>query len=121
MPTYLVKIGSTEVYRIRKYSVSLPKLNASADRNMRGNLKIAHLGTFPKITLTFRPMTEPELAAIGALIGDSEFTVQWWNPISRSYKSGTFYAGDSNFDLLVKDDGLYDSFTVALVAFNAMT
>ena len=118
---YLAKINGTELKRIKKYEVSLPKLSTDAGRNMKGNLKVTHLGIFPKLSLEFRPMTEEQMAEIGVLLDNPSFTLEWWNPISRSYKTDTFYSGDTSFSLILKDKRIYDSFKVSIIAFNAMT
>lgn len=122
MPTYLCKINSTEIYNIKKYTVSLPKLSTDSGRSMNGDLHTTHLGIYPKIGLEFKPMTEAEVRVVGALINNPSFTLQWWNPISNSYKTGTFYAGDTDFNLMRRGSGdLYESFKVNLIAFNKLT
>lgn len=118
--TYLIKINSTEIYNIKRYSVSLPKLNTDAGRNMKGNLKTTFLGIFPKIQVEFKPLSEAQVAEIGALLNNPSFTLQWWNPVTQTYKTGTFYSGDTDFSLLMKEKGIYDSFKVSLISYNAM-
>lgn len=121
MNGYLIKINSLDLTPyLKKYSVARPKLFADAGRNMRGNLKNTFLGVFPKITLEFRPINETEADTILTVLEGSIFTVEWYDAVTRGYKTGDFYPGDYDYSILLKDRGIYDSFKVSLITYNAM-
>lgn len=114
--TTLVKIGSTVLPQVRKFTVGRNKLWADAGRNMKGEIKATFIGIFIKLEIEFAPLSQSQMSQLIGLLDDSYFTVKWWDEETDALKSGTFYAGDYNYAVLKKVDGLYDGFKVSLIA-----
>ena len=115
--TYLLKVNGTTLPKVRKYNIGFNKLYSDAGRNMNGELKANFIGLFPKIEVEFAPTTDSELQTILGLLKNGYFTVSYWYEETEVYKSGSFYAGDFTYPMMVnKASGLYDSFSVNLIA-----
>lgn len=122
MNGYLIKINNVDVTSyLKRYNVSRPKLSTDSGRSLTGNLKFTHLGIFPKINLEFRPMDESEVDTVVTILDSPTISVEWWDAVTRGYKTGDFYAGDFDYSMLLKDRGIYDSFKVSLISINKMT
>lgn len=119
--TTLVKIGSTILPKVKKFTVGRNKLWADAGRNMKGEIKATFIGIFIKLEIEFAPLNQVEMSQLISLLDDSYFTVEWWDEETDSLKSGTFYAGDYSYDVIRKSDGLYDGFKVSLIATKKLT
>lgn len=122
MTGYLLKINTIDLTPyISEYKVERPKLVTDAGRNLKGDLRASFLGIYPKINLTFKALTESETSTVVGLLDNASFTVNWWDPGSQTYKSGTFYAGDFDSSLIIKNRGIYAGFRVNLISFSKMT
>jgi hypothetical protein len=119
--SYLVKIGNTQLPKIKGFKVQPNKLWVDANRNMAGNLISTYVGTFHKLIVDFSYTTKAEMSTLLNLLEESSFTVTWFDENTDSYKSGTFYAGDYEYSLFDKNKELYEPFTVHLIPFNKTT
>lgn len=113
--TNIVKINGTELPSVKKFVVGRNKLWSNADRNMKGDLRATFVGIFPKLKISFAPMSDDDLSTIDTLLDLSFFTVVWWDTRSQSFKSGQYYASDYDNSLLNKTKELWDGFDVDLV------
>jgi len=122
--SYLCKINGTDLTFYLKapggYKVSKLKLWSDADRNMAGDLKADYIGTYAKIFLEFRSLTQSEMATVLALLELPSFTVAWYDAKTDAVKSGTFYAGDYTPALYHISNNRYEPFNVNLIAFNKL-
>lgn len=117
-PTYLVKIGSTNLNKLTKFEVERNKLWVDADRNLSGTLKATLIGVFPKLLLEFGYLTEAEVQAVVTLLEPASFNVSWWDSKTNGYKTGSYYAGDYRYPMFDKTKGLYAPFTVNLIPYS---
>ena len=118
LPTDLVKINNISLPKLKAYKVQPNKLWTEAGRNMAGDLRSTFIGIFHKLLLEFAPTTEAECSTIINLINLPSFTVAWYDEATDSMKTGTFYAGDFDYSVLKKADGIYDAFSVNLIPFS---
>jgi hypothetical protein len=120
--TYLVKISSTELDQYLKgLTVERNKLWVDADRNLNGDLKATFIGIFPKILLEFKHLTEAQLKTVTGLLEPSSISVSWWDSKAEDYSSGSFYASDYGYPVFNKSKGLYEPFSVSLIAYNKLS
>ena len=117
----LIEINSTVLPKVKKYVVQRSKLYTDAGRNLAGELKSTFIGIFPKIKLEFAPTTSTEMTLIAGLLDNPSFTVEWFDEVSGTVKTGTFYAGDFDVSLLKKTDEIYNAFSVNIISFKKMT
>ncbi len=119
--TYQVKIGSTELTKLKKFAVEPNKLWSDADRTLSGDLKATLIGIFPKLLLEFTYMTEAEVKVVIGLLKPASFNVSWWNTDIADYSTGTYYAGDFNYPLFSKEKGLYEPWSVSLIPYSKLS
>jgi len=117
-PTFLIKINNLDITgMINKYSVAPNKLFTNAGRDMSGNLHSTRIGTYPKITLGFRPLTESEINTVSTILDSSIITVVFWYYLTRSYMSTNFYAGDFDIGIMNLIYLKYEPFSVNLIPY----
>lgn len=116
--SYLVKIDNTSLPKLKAWKVGPNKLWTDAGRTMSGKLRATFVGIFPKIGLEFAHTTEDEMQVLAGLLDQSDFTVSWWDPATKSIKSGLYYAGDYEIPMFSVSRGLYAPFSVNLIPFD---
>lgn len=119
--SYLAKIGTTDIPNIKGYAVQYNKLWTDAGRNMAGTLRATFTGIFPKIVIETAPMGEDDMATLVALMNVASFTLYFWDPETKTHKSGTYYSSDFDVSLLKKTDGIWDAMKFSLVPFAKRT
>lgn len=119
--SYLVRINSTDIPKIKDYKVQRNKLWTDAGRNLAGDLRSTFIGIFPKIMLVLAPLTEAQMTSLITLLDAPSFTVSWWDAKTQTHKSGTFYAGDFEIGVLKKSTGMYEDTKFNLIPFNKLT
>lgn len=71
------------------------KLWASdSGRNLAGTQSGTLIGIFPKIILTFRPLTKAELNIIAPILDSARQTVTYYDPNKNANVTMTTYTGD---------------------------
>ena len=70
------------------------KLWSEAGRNLAGSMTGVYLGTFPKLTLQFRPLTKDELEIITPILDSASQTVTYYDPTKQTNVTMTTYTGD---------------------------
>jgi hypothetical protein len=116
----MVKIGATELSKVKTYQVERNKLFSDADRNLEGELITTFIGVFPKITVEFTYMTESELKTVLGLIEEPGFNVSWWDSKKGDYSAGVYYAGDFKYGLWDKTKGMYEPWSVNLIPYKKL-
>jgi hypothetical protein len=119
--TYQVKIGSTELSKLKSFEVERNKLWTDADRNLSGDLKATFIGLFPKLVIEFGYMTEAEVKAVVLLLDPPSLNVSWWDSRLENYNAGVYYAGDYRYPLFDKEKGLYAPWSVNLIPYKKTT
>lgn len=82
-----------------------------AGRNLEGSMSGTLLGIFPKITLTFRKLTQEEMNIIAPILNSATQTLVYYDPDTNSNKTLTTYTGDwgyVNKKIVSKMDGSFD-------------
>jgi hypothetical protein len=113
----LLKINNQVVPKLKEYSVTPEDLTVDAGRNLKGVLKATRVRTAIKLLLEFAPMTENEIQTLAGLLEPFQLTVQYYDPRSKTVKSGTFYNNTPNYGVLIKAKALYKPFSLNLIEF----
>lgn len=113
----LLKIGTTTVVGLKEYKVQYAKLWKDAERNMAGNISASLIGVFTKITLKFRAgLTDQQIQSIAGMLNQDYFSATYFDPATQTTKTENFYASDFDISLISKTLGIYDEFSVNLIA-----
>lgn len=93
------------------------KLYASdSGRNLKGEMTATLIGTFPKIIIQFRPLTQTELEIITPILDSATQTFTYYDPTKKQNVTMTTYTGDyeiTNKQVIsgnVKNEGFSVSF-----------
>lgn len=119
--TYLIKINDTDISKLTEYKVGDNKLWKDAGRTMSGKLKATLIGIFPKITLSFTYLNASQIATVTNLLKNAQFTVDYWDARSQTYKEGEYYASDYEVAIHDKEKEIYKPFSVNLVPYGKQT
>jgi hypothetical protein len=121
--TVILKIGTTDLTSyISDYEVSYEQMFADANRNMQGSLRANYVGTVPKISVTFRHLTQSEMTTIINLLNDDTFSVTWWDEDAQATKTANFYRGELKTGLYrATDSVLYKTLSVNLIAYDPIS
>ena len=82
-----------------------------AGRNLAGSMSGTLLGIFPKITLTFRKLTQAEMNVIAPILDSATQSLKYYDPSTNSSKTLTTYTGDwgyTNKKVVTKMDSSFD-------------
>ena len=66
-------------------------------RNLAGKMTGTLIGIFPKITLTFRKLTQAEMNYLAPILDSQNQTVKYYDPALNATKTITTYTGDYNY------------------------
>lgn len=112
----LLTINGTPLPGLKKYRVSYSKFWRNAERNMSGDVRATFVGVFPKLELEFGGvLDENRVSQIVNLLNNAYFSVTYFDPKSKATRTAQYYAGDYAVELMDKQRGLYQPFTVNLV------
>lgn len=116
-----LQIDGVTIPKIQEYKVSRSKLWKDAERNMNGDMRSTLVGIFPKIIVKIGVLTQDEIGTVCSLLDKPFFSVVYFDVRSQSVKSGKYYAGDYDVEILKKSDGLYKPFDVSLMPVSKRT
>lgn len=102
---------------IISYKISRNKLWADdTGRNMQGSMKGSLVGNFPKIMLEIVPLDADIMSQLEQILDEASINVEYYNDKYKCTCSSKFYAGDYEEDILRRNDMMYKTFTVNLIA-----
>lgn len=91
------------------------KLWASdSGRNLAGTQSGTLIGIFPKIILTFRPLTKAELNIIAPILDSARQTVKYYDPNKNQNITITTYTGD--WEILSKNINQNEPFSCSFIS-----
>lgn len=67
-------------------------------RNLKGSFSGTLVGIFPKITLTFRKLTQAEMNLIAPILDSGSQSLTYYDPSTNSNKTITTYSGDWSYE-----------------------
>lgn len=112
----LLTVSSDNLAGLKQYKVTYAKLWRDSDRNMNGDVTATLIGIFPKLELEFGGiLDENRVSNIISKFSPAYFPVTYFDPKSKTTKTGQFYASDFGVDMMDKARGLYKPFTVNLI------
>ena len=82
-------------------------------RNLAGTMTGTLVGIFPKITLTFRKLTQTEMNIIAPILDSANQTLVYYDPTKNDYTTITTYTGDWSYEnkkIVEKNDSFECSF-----------
>lgn len=82
-------------------------------RNLKGKFSGTLVGIFPKITLTFRKLTQAEMNIIAPILDSNSQTLRYYDPATNSNKTITTYTGDWSYEnkqIALKNDSFNCTF-----------
>lgn len=112
----LLKINGKSVVGLKSYKVTRAKLYSDAGRNLNGGLSATFIGVFPKLELEIGGvLTKERVSELCGLLDQGFFNVEYYDPMSGTTRRGAYYASDYSVELLERQRGLYQPFTVNLI------
>ena len=107
----------TTLPKIKKYSPGYKKLwSEDTGRSITGVNKGTLVGIFPKLTITFTPMTEDEMSLVENITCMPSCQVKYYDSHTKALVQNDFYFGDLDTDLMRKDLMLFEECTISVVA-----
>ena len=67
-------------------------------RNLKGSFSGTLVGIYPKITLTFRKLTQDEMNLIAPILDSGSQSLTYYDPTTNSNKTITTYSGDWSYE-----------------------
>lgn len=67
-------------------------------RNLKGSFSGTLVGIYPKITLTFRKLTQDEMNLIAPILDSGSQSLTYYDPSTNSNKTITTYSGDWSYE-----------------------
>ncbi len=67
-------------------------------RNLKGSFSGTLVGIYPKITLTFRKLTQTEMNLIAPILDSGSQSLTYYDPSTNSNKTITTYSGDWSYE-----------------------
>ena len=87
---------------------------SDSGRNLAGKMTGTLIGIFPKLTLTFRKLSQAELNSIGPILDSGEQSVTYYDPVLNRNVTMATYTGD--WDLINKYISKNESFEISFIA-----
>ncbi len=107
----------TTLPKIKKYAPGYKKLwSDDTGRSITGENKGTLVGIFPKLTLTFAPMTEDEMSIVENITCQASCLVKYYDSHTKTLLQNSFYFGDVDTDLMRKDTMMFEECTITVVA-----
>ena len=82
-------------------------------RNLKGSFSGTLVGIYPKITLTFRKLTQAEMNLIAPILDSGSQSLTYYDPTTNSNKTITTYSGDWSYEnkrIMTKNDSFSCTF-----------
>lgn len=82
-------------------------------RNLKGSFSGTLVGIYPKITLTFRKLTQAEMNLIAPILDSGSQSLTYYDPTTNSNKTITTYSGDWSYEnkkIIAKNDSFSCTF-----------
>lgn len=82
-------------------------------RNLKGSFSGTLVGIYPKITLTFRKLTQAEMNLIAPILDSGSQSLTYYDPTTNSNKTITTYSGDWSYEnkkIMTKNDNFSCTF-----------
>lgn len=82
-------------------------------RNLKGSFSGTLVGIYPKITLTFRKLTQAEMNLIAPILDSGSQSLTYYDPSTNSNKTITTYTGDWSYEnkqIMTKNDSFSCTF-----------
>lgn len=112
----LLKINGQNLPSLKEYKVTYSKLWSGAERNMNGEVRATLVGIFPKLELEFGGVLDSSaIQSACGLLDRPYFSVEFYNPKTRSKTTAQYYASDYSVELMERDRELYKPFKVNLI------
>ena len=86
--------------------------------NIAGTYTGTLVGTFPKFTLSFRPLTKSELEYVAPYLEKAQQTITYYSPKTATTKTISTYSGDYEYDNLNTLDNVNENepFEISCIA-----
>lgn len=87
-------------------------------RNLAGVMSGTLVGIFPKITLTFRPLTQAEIEIVAPILDSENQSTSYYDPNIKNQVTMTTYTGDYEIKCrnIMSDNVKCDSFNCAFIS-----
>lgn len=103
--------------KIAKYSVTGHKLwGEDSGRSMTGSNKGTLVGIFPKLSITLIDPNEDDMKAILLLTDQPEASVKYYDAVSKSVKTNSFYFGDVPWEVVMAKVMRFGEVTFSIIA-----
>ena len=82
-------------------------------RNLKGSFSGTLVGIYPKITLTFRKLTQAEMNLIAPILDSGSQSLTYYDPTTNSNKTISTYSGDWSYEnkqIMTKNDSFSCTF-----------
>lgn len=83
-------------------------------RNLKGRFSGTLVGIFPKIIVTFAPLTQAQLNTIAPILDKASQKVKYYDPNKNATVTMTTYTGD--WELPCNNIGIGQSFSISFIA-----
>jgi len=90
-------------------------------RNLKGSFTGSLVGTYPKIILQFRALTQTELETIVPILDSARQTVTYYDPYKKQTRTMTTYTGDYeiiNKNIIGNDGSKNEGFSCSFIPVN---
>lgn len=117
----LLKIGNTVIGKIIKsqYMVGYHKLwSSDSGRGMDGRNGGTLVGIFTKLTIQIGESYQSEMQKLLNLVNVANANVTYFDPQKNSQSTESFYFGDIETTLKLKQNGKYEAITITIIANN---
>lgn len=102
---------------LEAYKVTGCKLwGSDTGRSMTGSNRGTLLGIFPKLSITLLPMTEDDMQTIIKLTDQAATTVKYYDTVSKTDKSNSFYFGDVQWEVVEANIMRFGSVDFSVIA-----
>lgn len=116
--SYLIKINGIILPGVKScISYREDEDSDKTKRNALGELTRYRITRIPKIEVSVRSTTQEEMQQLLKLLAPAAFNVEWFDPETGSYRSGTFYAGEHKPEFYSIDPVKYKEMSFNLIAF----
>ena len=117
------KVGNNSYVDLSPYLVEVkyeyPKLFAEGSgRNLAGKMIADFIGTFPKITCEFGPLTKSQLETIIPIIDSPTQTIKYYDPKKQTYVEMATYPNDYAITnkSVIDGDKTNEGFSITFIA-----
>jgi hypothetical protein len=101
----LLKVGSADLPTPSDYSIGVLDIT-QAERNAKGTMLIERIAQKKKISISYKYCDGATLSQILTAINPIYFNLTYLDPITNTYKTGSFYVGDRNMGMIDFQDSV---------------